>query len=101
MLKGGYQIIDFKNTVITELGIEFIIDGIFDKLKTKKAIMFSGLIIDFYGNRLEFNDMFVQFALYNGNYYGHIHTYGKGSEEQLELEIIVKPNDGVTINSAL
>lgn len=75
--KGGYKIIDFKNTPLTIVGGKTeTIPGIYDSIKRsyRKPLLLSGLIID----NIEFNDAYASYTIAGKNFtfnvYGRIIT---------------------------
>lgn len=85
-MRGGYQIIDFKNKNIT-IDVGMLYDGIYDTLEaTKKAILVTGIVID----DKEYNDTFIDLHVEGSMYVGTI--YGKN--------ITIQDTDVVTITEA-
>lgn len=85
MKKGGYQIIDLKNTPLTSGSGAMVIDGIYSSIEsTNKAILFSGIVID----GVEYNDTFVELTEDGSNYVGTM--YGK--------TITIQDNDVVSVD---
>ena len=71
MLKGGYQIIDLGDVVLTT-GVGTTIKGVFDTIKgTRKAILVSGYNL----GGTKYHDTFVDFTVSGSDYVGTI--YGK------------------------
>lgn len=84
MKKGGYQIIDLKNTPLTSGSGAMVIDGIYSSIEsTNKAILVSGIVID----GVEHNDTFVELTEDGSNYVGTM--YGK--------TITIQDNDVVSV----
>lgn len=72
MKKGGYQIIDLKDTPLTTDSGAMVIDGLYSLIEsTNKTILVSGIVID----GVEYNDTFVEFTEDGSNYVGTM--YGK------------------------
>lgn len=73
MIKGGYKIIDFKDTPFTTGGATMMIDGIYDTVEAsyRKPLLLSGLTID----SKEYSDTFAQPTISGSNYVFTV--YGK------------------------
>lgn len=86
MVKGGYQIIDLKNKILTS-GVGVVYDGIYDKVEgTRKPILVSGLNV----GGTEYHDSFVDFTVSGTTFTGTI--YGK--------TITIADTDTVTVTNA-
>lgn len=85
MIKGGYKIIDFKDTPFETGGATMIIEGIYDTVEAsyRKPLLLSGLTID----GIERNDVFATPTLSGSNYVFNV--YGK--------TIVISDVDGVNI----
>ena len=84
MNKGGYQILDFKNTNFA-LGTGAVVAGVYGKIAgTKKPILVSGIVIA----GTEYHDTYVDFTINNTAFEGII--YGK--------KITIASTDTVTIS---
>ena len=84
MNKGGYQILDLKNTNFA-LGTGTKVSGAFDTIAgTKKPILVSGIVIA----GTEYHDTYVDFTVNNTTFEGII--YGK--------KITIANTDTVTIS---
>lgn len=85
MIKGGYKIIDLKNTPLEVGGDAVTIEGIHDSIKDsyRKPLLVTGLVID--GS--ECNDVFVTPMLESSNYV--LTAYGKN--------IVITDIDSVTL----
>ena len=84
MNKGGYQILDLKNTNFA-LGTGAVVAGVFDTIAgTKKPILVSGIVIA----GTEYHDTYVDFTVNNTVFEGII--YGK--------KITIASTDTVTIS---
>ena len=84
MNKGGYQILDLKNTNFT-LGTGAVVSGAFKTiLETKKPILVSGIVIA----GTEYHDTYVDFTVVSTAFEGII--YGK--------KISIANTDTVTIS---
>ena len=84
MNKGGYQILDLKNTNFT-LGTGVVVSGAFSTIKgTKKPILVSGIVIA----GTEYHDTYVDFTVVSTAFEGII--YGK--------KISIASTDTVTIS---
>ena len=84
MNKGGYQILDLKNTNFA-LGTGAVVAGVYDKIAgTKKPILVSGIVIA----GTEYHDTYVDFTINNTAFEGII--YGK--------KISIANTDTVTIS---
>lgn len=83
MKKGGYQIIDLKNTQLT-LNMGKVFDGIYDLIEgTNKVKLVSGLNV----GGTEYDDCYVDFAVSGTSFVGEV--YG--------LVITVADTDTVTV----
>ena len=90
MNKGGYQILDFKNTNFA-LGTGAVVSGAFKTiLETKKPILVSGIVIA--GEK--YNDTFVEFSLLKVS----SNTYFAGKIYNKLIRIAL--NDTVTISES-
>lgn len=84
MNKGGYQILDLKNTNFA-LGTGAVVAGVYGKISgTKKPIFVSGIVIA----GTEYHDTYVDFTINNTTFEGII--YGK--------KITIASTDTVTIS---
>ena len=84
MNKGGYQILDLKNTNFT-LGTGAVVAGAFETIRgTKKPILVSGIVIA----GKEYHDTYVDFTVVSTAFEGII--YGK--------KIKIENTDTVTIS---
>lgn len=84
MNKGGYQILDLKNTNFA-LGTGAVVSGVYGKIAgTKKPIFVSGIVIA----GTEYHDTYVDFTINNTAFEGII--YGK--------KITIASTDTVTIS---
>lgn len=84
MNKGGYQILDLKNTNFT-LGTGAVVAGVYGKIAgTKKPVLVSGIVIA----GTEYHDAYVDFTINNTAFEGII--YGK--------KITIANTDTVTIS---
>lgn len=84
MNKGGYQILDLKNTNFA-LGTGAVVSGVYGKIAgTKKPILVSGIVIA----GTEYHDTYVDFTINNTAFDGII--YGK--------KITIASTDTVTIS---
>lgn len=84
MNKGGYQILDLKNTNFA-LGTGAVVAGVYGKIAgTKKPILVSGIMIA----GTEYHDTYVDFTINNTAFEGII--YGK--------KITIANTDTVTIS---
>lgn len=84
MNKGGYQILDLKNTNFA-LGTGAVVSGVYGKIAgTKKPILVSGIVIA----GTEYHDTYVDFTINNTVFEGII--YGK--------KITIASTDTVTIS---
>lgn len=84
MNKGGYQILDLKNTNFA-LGTGAVVAGVYGKIAgTKKPILVSGIVIA----GTEYHDTYVDFTINNTVFEGII--YGK--------KITIASTDTVTIS---
>lgn len=84
MNKGGYQILDFKNTNFA-LGTGAVVSGAYGTIAgTKKPILVSGIVIA----GTEYHDTYVDFTINNTAFEGII--YGK--------KITIASTDTVTIS---
>ena len=84
MNKGGYQILDLKNTNFA-LGTGAVVAGVYGKIAgTKKPILVSGIVIA----GTEYHDTYVDFTVNNTVFEGVI--YGK--------KISIANTDTVTIS---
>ena len=84
MNKGGYQILDLKNTNFA-LGTGAVVAGVYGKIAgTKKPILVSGIVIA----GTEYHDTYVDFTINNTAFEGII--YGK--------KITIASTDTVTIS---
>lgn len=84
MNKGGYQILDLKNTNFA-LGTGAVVSGVYGKIAgTKKPILVSGIVIA----GTEYHDTYVDFTINNTAFEGII--YGK--------KITIANTDTVTIS---
>ena len=85
MNKGGYQILDFKNTNFV-LGTGAVVAGTYSTIAgTKKPILVSGIVIA----GTEYHDTYVDFTINNTAFEGTI--YGK--------KITIANTDTVTISN--
>lgn len=66
MIKGGYKIIDFKDTPLTTGGGSVTIEGIYDTVEAsyRKPLLLSGLTID----SIKRNDVYATPTLSGSNY---------------------------------
>lgn len=73
MIKGGYKIIDFKDTPFITGGVTMMIEGIYDTIEAsyRKPLLLSGLTID----GIEREDVFATPTLSGSNYVFTV--YGK------------------------
>lgn len=73
MIKGGYKIIDFKDSRLTTAGESVTIEGIYDTVEAsyRKPLLLSGLNID----GIERNDVYATPTLSGSNYV--FTAYGK------------------------
>lgn len=71
MKKGGYKIIDFKDTNLTAAGVT--IKGVYAAIEDnyRKAILISGIVIE----NVEMADCFVDLHISSGSYVGTLHNY--------------------------
>lgn len=85
MIKGGYKIIDFKDTLFTTGGATMMIDGIYDTIEAsyRKPLLLSGLNID----GTECNDVYATPTVSGTNYV--FTAYGK--------TITIQDTDAVTV----
>ena len=84
MNKGGYQILDLKNTNFA-LGTGAVVAGAFETIRgTKKPILVSGIVIA----GTEYHDTYVDFIVVSNAFEGTI--YGK--------KITIASTDTVTIS---
>ena len=84
MNKGGYQILDLKNTNFA-LGTGAVVAGAFETIRgTKKPILVSGIVIA----GTEYHDTYVDFTVVSSAFEGTI--YGK--------KISITSTDTVTIS---
>lgn len=84
MNKGGYQILDLKNTNFA-LGTGAVVAGVYGKIAgTKKPVFVSGIVIA----GTEYHDTYVDFTVVNSAFEGVI--YGK--------KITIANTDTVTIS---
>lgn len=93
MEKGGYKIINLKDTNITTSGT--VIRGVFDDIdkNNRKVILLSGLKI----NGTELNDEFVK-AIKSGGQYT-IHAYNvSGNNQYSDYVLTVESSDTVTLH---
>lgn len=90
MNKGGYQILDFKNTNFT-LGTGTVVSGAFKTiLETKKPILVSGIVIA----GTAYNDTYVEFTFMKVN--SNIYFAGKIYNKLIRIAL----NDTVTISES-
>ena len=73
MIKGGYKIIDFKDSPLKVGGEAITIGGIYDTVEVsyRKPLLLSGLNID----GVEYNDVYATPTISGGNYV--FTAYGK------------------------
>lgn len=78
----GYQIVDLKDTALSETGTK--VSGVFESIKNsnRKPLLLTGIVID----GTEMNSIFVSATITSGNYV--IAAYGK--------TITVKADDTIT-----
>ena len=88
MIKGGYKIIDLKNTPFEVGGATMMIEGIYDSIEGsyRKPLLVTGLVMD----GRECNDVFVTPMMESTNYV--LTAYGKN--------IVITDTDAVTIIDA-
>lgn len=88
MIKGGYKIIDFKDTPLTTGGGATTIAGIYDSIEGsyRKPLLLSGLTID----STEHNDVYATATVSGSNFVFTV--YGK--------TITITDADAVTVVSA-
>lgn len=69
-IKGGYKLIDLKDSKFTVGGDGITIKGIYNSIENSynKPLIFTGINID----GVEKNDVFVDFAVDSGNYVANI-----------------------------
>lgn len=91
MIKGGYKIVDLKNTSFTVGGGAKIVKGVHEAIESnyRKPILLSGLVID----GVERSDRYVEFFVSEGSYYGYLVISDVGT-----LTIIISSDDEITIN---
>lgn len=90
-MRGGYRIIDFKNTALTS-GEQASIENLYQQVKNpyKKACIVSGLIV----SDIEYPDFYAVFFPDSENYSAGVVISGK------TLTIEVTPDDNVTVTVA-
>ena len=78
----GYQIVDLKDTTLSETGTK--VSGVYESLKNsnRKPILLTGIVID----GIKLSSAFVQIGINNGDYV--IPVYAR--------MITIKPDDTVT-----
>lgn len=88
MIKGGYKIIDFKDTPLKTGGGTIMIEGIYDTVEAsyRKPLLLSGLNID----GVEYNDVYIAPTISGSNYVFTV--YGK--------TITITNADAVSVASA-
>lgn len=92
MFKGGYKIIDLKNTNFT-VGTASAIVGVYDAIARNygKAIMLNGIVI----GGVEFPNTFVELTsgstCYNGKVYGYNITINDDNEVTFATDVLVVP----------
>ena len=88
MIKGGYKIIDFKDTPFVTGGATMMIEGIYDTVEAsyRKPLLLSGLTID----GIERNDVYATPTLSGSNYV--FTAYGK--------TITITDTDAVSVANA-
>lgn len=87
MIKGGYKIIDLKDTPFTTGGSAMMIDGIYDTIEAsyRKPLLIAGLVID----GKEYNDVYAEPTVDESAY--KFNVYGK--------TITVQSTDAVTVTN--
>lgn len=87
MIRGGYKIINLKETNFTD-GTAMMIPGIYDSIEsTRKPTLVSGLILD----DTEYQDAFVSFEVQGSNFVGKIFN------GDAEIKITITDTDAVTV----
>lgn len=86
--KGGYQIVDFKNTSLTADG-KTTVAGVYEAIKVKynKRLVVSGIVI----GSTEYDDVTVDTVVVGTDFVFRAYGY----------KFVVASNDGVTVSSAL
>lgn len=97
MIKGGYKIVDLKDTDFT-VGTEAAIVGIHDAIESnyRKPILLSGITIA----SAKYNDTFVNFVLSGTSYVGVLNTVWTNATSAVATVITVADTDDVTISTA-
>lgn len=87
-MKGGYKIIDLKNTPLTS-GQEASIEGLFENVKNtyKKALMVSGLTV----SDISYPDFFAVFIADSENMTSNNVIGGS------QVSITITPDDNITV----
>lgn len=69
-IKGGYKLIDLKDSKLTVSGDGVTVKGIYNSIKNSynKPLILTGINID----DVEKNDIFINFAYVSGNYVANI-----------------------------
>lgn len=89
MIKGGYKIIDFKDTPFEVGGATMRIEGIYDSIEAsyRKSILLSGLVVE----GKEVNDIFAAPVVNESNY--------EFINAEVGIKIIVTDTDAVSITT--